>query len=1044
MANIFTRAWQAVFTPNGAAAQTNDGLKYQPDAQTADTAAPTTKTDLLEDIVWSIGTMYSGKDFPKYNLDELQGRKGYQIYKRMMVDEQIKAVVRFKRDAITSRDWQFTCECEELSTEECAARVRIMEEAINRMEGSFSDAINNIMSAMYMGFSMTEKVLQLNVLSGKQWYGIKHLRLKPSDTFYFYLDEFGNIIKLTQRMYGAEQPLDMGKFIHYVQNPEWDLQYGRSELRECYRAYFSKDMIIKFQNIYLERFAGGFVWAQPENGKNLTPGTTEYTNLQAVLQNINTLTSAIVPQNVKLNMEHSASTNAFELAIAQADKSIAKCLLVPNLLGISEQGTHGSLAQADSQLEAFLWTLQADTARLEDCLQDQLFNVIGDLNWGDDIYPRFKFNPISDKNKMLLINTWAALVTAGAVEASDTDEDTLRDLLNMPDKGTPINTKAAPPQIDPATGKAMPQAPQSKVPAEIVPGKGSLEETVIGKQQAHISAFLREQFGYDPSQARDDHGMWTLDGLHSGAAAQLVKHSGLLADKVLRGEGHDALAHQWAHEVSTANKSLSTMKLNDANLRELHSTSTVLVQHVQGGTAQTDAAAHHALRVGTLADTINRDRNLGLGFAAFTFDPSQARDEHGMWTMVGGGAASSFAYHGSSTAMLSGQTHLKPGVDGYINTTTDIHTAEKHAHAAALIKGGDPVVARVNAAHMLNPYPQSKPTGDLRISHTPVAIHSIKQIPMAAVYGKDKPVLATRKAFDRAMKRVDFAVIANQSDSSAHTTAYDVAVINSEAVKRIADSVGDMTLADVPGIKFTPDELGRMKAAVLAGLKDSWGIGTSHATRELGKASRQKRYAVDANSLQDLAAEFMRTKAFTITGSISGQTIAAIQKIITEGIKTGKSEGDMKTAIYKRLESDGLLTDEAVQEALGTLTVQSTSARISTIIRTASFEAINEARYAFFSDPALDGFVEALEYSAVLDNVTTELCRDLDGDTYAVDDPVWDTYRPPNHYNCRSILVPVTQRDTWEASDAPTVEPSKGFGFSKLARPSCAHKHREE
>jgi len=52
---------------------------------------------------------------------------------------------------------------------------------------------------------------------------------------------------------------------------------------------------------------------------------------------------------------------------------------------------------------------------------------------------------------------------------------------------------------------------------------------------------------------------------------------------------------------------------------------------------------------------------------------------------------------------------------------------------------------------------------------------------------------------------------------------------------------------------------------------------------------------------------------------------------------------------------------------------------------------------------------------------------------------VWSTFRPPNHFNCRSILVPVTQRDTWTQSDQPTVQPQKGFGFSKLAKP--AHKH---
>ena len=57
-------------------------------------------------IGWSESKLYNG-DFPKYNPDELIGRKGRHIYRQMMIDEQVKAVVKFKRDAITARDFTF-------------------------------------------------------------------------------------------------------------------------------------------------------------------------------------------------------------------------------------------------------------------------------------------------------------------------------------------------------------------------------------------------------------------------------------------------------------------------------------------------------------------------------------------------------------------------------------------------------------------------------------------------------------------------------------------------------------------------------------------------------------------------------------------------------------------------------------------------------------------------------------------------------------------------------------------------------------------------
>jgi SPP1 gp7 family putative phage head morphogenesis protein len=130
-------------------------------------------------------------------------------------------------------------------------------------------------------------------------------------------------------------------------------------------------------------------------------------------------------------------------------------------------------------------------------------------------------------------------------------------------------------------------------------------------------------------------------------------------------------------------------------------------------------------------------------------------------------------------------------------------------------------------------------------------------------------------------------------------------------------------------------------------------------------------------------------------------------------------------------------TDEAVNGALDQLWVDSepqAAAYLNTLVRTNMFDAFNEGRYAEFTDPALGGFVEALEYSAVLDDRTTEICQALDGSVYNADNPIWDEYRPPNHYNCRSILVAVTQLDVargeWDGqeSEPPRVQPQDGFG----------------
>jgi uncharacterized protein with gpF-like domain len=81
---------------------------------------------------------------------------------------------------------------------------------------------------------------------------------------------------------------------------------------------------------------------------------------------------------------------------------------------------------------------------------------------------------------------------------------------------------------------------------------------------------------------------------------------------------------------------------------------------------------------------------------------------------------------------------------------------------------------------------------------------------------------------------------------------------------------------------------------------------------------------------------------------------------------------------------------------------------------------------SLFGDPDLKGFVVAYEYSAILDDRTTEICEKLHGKVQRD----WGTMVPPNHYQCRSILVPVTEIDEWDGTQDKVpagVKPQKGF-----------------
>lgn len=279
-----------------------------------------------------------------------------------------------------------------------------------------------------------------------------------------------------------------------------------------------------------------------------------------------------------------------------------------------------------------------------------------------------------------------------------------------------------------------------------------------------------------------------------------------------------------------------------------------------------------------------------------------------------------------------------------------------------------------------------------------------------------------------------------------HGPGFVAGIIRHELEHKILTARGVPSAAQESQVRF--------KAGLWAGLQ-----GSSMALIErnprvaegLRKAAEEQGHKVRLKhsfaALREKAAGYIAANGFRMAENVSEATRAIIQAELLTGVKVGKRPAVVREAIWDALVRKGLTsraaslgveTDEAVVGALNALWVdeeEDAAHYLDTLVRTNSFEAMNEARFEEFTDPALGGFVQALEYSAILDDNTTEICTHLDGRIYAAQSDVWDIYRPPNHYNCRSLLIPVTAIDGWDGveSDAPSVEPQAGF-FTR-----CSH-----
>ncbi len=1064
-------------------------------------AVAETETIKVDTSIVSVERPYfggNGSAFPRQNLDSLAAKKTLRIYESMRLDEQVKAAVTFKRDAILSRGWTFEFDPDsKLSDAEKAKRKRINEQIVRKLPGSFIDSLNVISVGREYGFSLTEKVYQSITIDGADYVGIAELAGRNPCSFQFFTDEFGRLIKCEQEAGGRNIPIDLDKFIHYVHNPEFDKYFGRSDLREAHRSWYFKEMMIRFWGLYMEKLGGGVVIASIGPDAQIQPNTPNYTALQTAVSQMKASPSVVLPVGVTAKVVFPTTSDAFEKACTWHDLAIAKALLVPNLAGVSHTGQTGAYSQAQSQLEAFAWTLKADAERLQSCIDEQLFRDLGEQNWGDDEYPCFTFKPMSGEAIRALIDTWCKLVGAGAVIASEVDEDRIREILEMPPRD-----KSSKPLVDPAAEDGLNSANKmadkshqlGKDKAEHAFGLSEkakdadierqakaaedAEQDPKKKKQAYARAKLAATlaFGFNPEQPRGGDGRWTADG----ASADLQDHLDRELDGMENGsESISADTRQAIWDAVTADKlppnlAPSVVKGLREALKNIHG------YPKQKGMPPMGDAKRDAKR---LIDYLDKHHGAKTLARTFGFNPDQERDDHGRWAGDG-----EMKNDGLSDKALSKAERImeKAEEDGSMRKLLTPKTPEQesqmrrdhhelHAalhqslkedgftvhstqgdknHGTTIYRDGDRQVTVSTSVR-----PTAGSARDSSSAYRPGgSSHQLSEFLLDVRYGKSGSFSTSprdaRISIASARERVDFAVLDRKQTTMSDMLRTDVSTQVARAVKKLLGSdeevkkLTDTDTRDIANVQLDSMAVGRIKAQCQKALIESYALG-ARAAREEIRRTRKSAYTRDAQHFADIrenAAGYFDSNGFRMAGNVADGTRSIIQAELLTSVKVGRSPAQTRTAIWERLVAKGFSsresvqlveTDEAVNAALDALWVDDevqAAHYLDTLARTNLFEAMNEARYAEFSDPALGDFVVALRYSAILDDRTTEICTALHDHVWRTDSENWDEFRPPNHFNCRSILVPITQLDVedglWDGTESedPDVAPQAGFG----------------
>lgn len=266
-------------------------------------------------------------------------------------------------------------------------------------------------------------------------------------------------------------------------------------------------------------------------------------------------------------------------------------------------------------------------------------------------------------------------------------------------------------------------------------------------------------------------------------------------------------------------------------------------------------------------------------------------------------------------------------------------------------------------------------------------------------------------------KKVDFALIGEAFQKIESSVTPRIRSAGKDIWMDYLDQVKERNLLS----RFKPEAIANltirfqkpMNVEMKAFMKDVYLKSYAMAQKEMFPSIERKMAQNPEELLPDEFVSVIEAEAFKLVGDYSVNITNKMRNQLITGIKNGLNERDLLSDLRDlgKYESDKWL---------------------ETVIRTKATEMFNRARKSYWdNDEFAKQIVEAYQYSAILDDRTSEVCRYLDGKVFEKGEFITQA-TPPLHFNCRSILVPVTKFEDYEVSQEPSAETLKNKGGNLL------------
>lgn len=408
-----------------------------------------------------------------YNL-ELRGAALFKELDRMRLsDSQVKAVLSVLKLPLLAASWHF--EPVDESSEQVEIATWLTNQFTENMTTSWQSTLRQMLLSLDFGVMPFEKVWEI-IDDEELNRPMVHLRKLaprlPKTILQWRVDEHGGlagVIQQTMTPKGTmeEIAIPVEKLLVFVHEQEGSNYQGVSVLRQARKDWFIKERLQRINTVMLEKRSAGIDVVKL--GQGATPA--DKTAAESAVRTIRTHERAYMVEtdSVEYRVEGLGQGGIVDPlpSIEYHDFMILRGILA-EFLGMGA-GDSGSLAMHKDKSSFFLMALEAIAKDITWVINKHLVPQWVEYNWGPmPKYPKFVHSRLDRRDVGLVAQSLAQLATGGYITPTDDVEDTLRELLDLPEIAeedrTPVQQPFNPLPNTPEEDQENPALPNGRPP----------------------------------------------------------------------------------------------------------------------------------------------------------------------------------------------------------------------------------------------------------------------------------------------------------------------------------------------------------------------------------------------------------------------------------------------------------------------------------------------------------------------------------------------------------------------------------------------------